>query len=94
MLMNVERANMHQGVGALVMAPRMAPVVVLVVALTVGAMAPRSPVSPRTPKLDGVPDDVSPVKDRGARRGVSVKGEEGHGEGERQGEAERQEKGE
>ena len=63
------------------MAPRMAPVVVLVVALTVGAMAPGSPVSPRTPKLDGAPDDVSPEKGRGAPRGPLVIGEEGHGGG-------------
>ena len=61
------------------MAPRMAPVVVLVVALVVGAMAPGSPVSPRTPKLDGAPDDVSPEKDRGAPRGPRVIGEEGQG---------------
>ena len=63
------------------MAPRMAPVVVLVVALTVGAMAPGSPVSPRTPKLDGAPDDVSPEKGRGAPRRPLVIGEEGHGGG-------------
>ena len=61
------------------MAPRMAPVVVLVVALVVGAMAPGSPVRPRTPKLDGAPDDVSPEKDRGAPRGPRVIGEEGQG---------------
>ena len=63
------------------MAPGMAPLVVLVVALVVGAMAPGSPVSPRTPKLDGAPDDVSPVKDQGAPRGAPVIGEEGGGGG-------------
>ena len=63
------------------MAPRMVPVVVLVVALTVGAMAPGSPVSPTTPKLSGAPDDVSPEKGQGAPRGPLVIGEEGHGGG-------------
>jgi len=59
----------------------MVPVVVLVVALTVGAMAPGSPVSPTTPKLGGAPDDVSPEKGQGAPRGPLVIGDEGHGGG-------------
>ena len=61
------------------MAPRMGTVVVLGVALVVGAMAPGSPVSPRTPKLDGAPDDVSPEKDRGPPRGPRGGGQGGGG---------------